>query len=141
MKSNYWPHCKPEGPLFSVEFVCGYVSLTVWRKLSVIIRYFPSTKLCLFLSLCAHKRSSPFFYTYPIKNPLLNRLINLLSLVYAISTATSANVGFSHVVQLLAPSTNPATHLAEKIPFWATVSKKVRPMLSVRCLSVCPVGL
>jgi len=44
---------------------------------------------------------------------------------------------FAGIVQLLAPSTNPATHLAEKIPFWATVSKTVRPMLSVRCLSVC----
>jgi len=34
-----------------------------------------------------------------------------------LSTAKSSNVGFSHVVQLFAPATNPATHLAQKIPF------------------------
>jgi len=29
-----------------------------------------SVKICLFLSLFAHKRPSPFFYTYRTKNPL-----------------------------------------------------------------------
>jgi len=29
--------------------------------------------ILLFLSLFAHKRPSPFFLTYPTKNPLLNR--------------------------------------------------------------------
>jgi len=33
-----------------------------------------------------------------------------------LSTAKSANVGFRLVVQLLAPPTNRATHLAQKIP-------------------------
>ena len=58
-------------------------------------------------------------------------------------TATSANVGFSQVVQLLAPPKTLLQHLAEKIPFWATVSKMVCSMLSIRCLSVlsvCNVG-
>jgi len=34
-----------------------------------------------------------------------------------LSTATSANVGFSQVVQLLAPHQTPLTRLTEKIPF------------------------
>jgi len=34
-----------------------------------------------------------------------------------LSTATSANVGFSQVVQLLAPPQTPVSRLAEKIPF------------------------
>ena len=34
-----------------------------------------------------------------------------------LSTAKSANVGFRPVVQLFAPLTNPATHVAQKIPF------------------------
>jgi len=34
-----------------------------------------------------------------------------------LSTATSANVGFSQVVQLLAPPQTLLMHLAEKIPF------------------------
>ena len=34
-----------------------------------------------------------------------------------LSTATSANIGFSQVVQLLAPPQTPLTRLAEKIPF------------------------
>jgi len=34
-----------------------------------------------------------------------------------LSTAKSASIGFRPVVQLFAPSTNPATHLAQKIPF------------------------
>jgi len=34
-----------------------------------------------------------------------------------LSTATSANVGFSQVVQLLATPQTPLTRLAEKIPF------------------------
>ena len=34
-----------------------------------------------------------------------------------LSTTTSANVGFSQVVQLLAPPQTLLTHLAEKIPF------------------------
>jgi len=35
----------------------------------------PSKKLdiLLFLSVFAHKRPNPFFYTYPTKKPLLNR--------------------------------------------------------------------
>jgi len=33
------------------------------------------------------------------------------------STAKSANVGFRPVVQLFAAPTNPATHVAQKIPF------------------------
>jgi len=42
-------------------------------------------------------------------------MINLLSLTYA--EYKSANVGFWPVVQLFAPPTNPAMHLAQKIPF------------------------
>jgi len=34
-----------------------------------------------------------------------------------LSTAKSADVGFRPVVQLFAPATIPATHLAQKIPF------------------------
>ena len=34
-----------------------------------------------------------------------------------LTTATSANVGFSQVVQVLAPPQTLLTHLAEKIPF------------------------
>jgi len=34
-----------------------------------------------------------------------------------LSKAKSANVGFRPVVQLFAPPTNRATHLAQKIPF------------------------
>ena len=34
-----------------------------------------------------------------------------------LSTATSANVGFSQVVQLLAPPQTPLTRVAENIPF------------------------
>jgi len=34
-----------------------------------------------------------------------------------LSTATSANVGFSQVVQLLDPPQTPLTRLAKKIPF------------------------
>jgi len=34
-----------------------------------------------------------------------------------LSTAKSANVGFRPVVHLFAPPTNPATHLAHKVPF------------------------
>ena len=34
-----------------------------------------------------------------------------------LSTAKSANVGFSQVVQLFAPLAKPATHLTHKIPF------------------------
>jgi len=34
-----------------------------------------------------------------------------------LSTAKSANVGFRPVVQLFVPPTNPATHIAQKIPF------------------------
>jgi len=34
-----------------------------------------------------------------------------------LSTAKSANVGFWLVVQLFAPPTNPAMHIAQKIPF------------------------
>jgi len=34
-----------------------------------------------------------------------------------LSTAKSANVVFRPVVQLFAPRTNPATQLAQKIPF------------------------
>ena len=34
-----------------------------------------------------------------------------------LSTAKSAIVGFRSVVQLFAPCTNPAMHLAQKIPF------------------------
>ena len=34
-----------------------------------------------------------------------------------LSTATSANVGFSQVVQLLAPPQTPITRLDKKIPF------------------------
>jgi len=34
-----------------------------------------------------------------------------------LSTATSANVGFSQVVQLLAPPQTLLPHIAEKIPF------------------------
>jgi len=34
-----------------------------------------------------------------------------------LSTATSANGGFSQVVQLLAPPQTLLTHIAEKIPF------------------------
>ena len=34
-----------------------------------------------------------------------------------LSTAKSANVGFRLVVQLIAPPTNPAAHLVQKIPF------------------------
>ena len=35
-----------------------------------------------------------------------------------LSTTKSASVGFRPVVQLFAPPTNPATHLAEKILFY-----------------------
>jgi len=35
---------------------------------SVIIHYFLSANICLFLSVFAHKRPSPFFYTYPTKS-------------------------------------------------------------------------
>jgi len=45
------------------------------QKLSVIIRYFLSAKICLFLSVFMHKRPSPFFYTYPTKKPSF-KLIN-----------------------------------------------------------------
>jgi len=34
-----------------------------------------------------------------------------------LSTATSANVGFSQIVQLLEPRQTPLPRLAEKIPF------------------------
>jgi len=34
-----------------------------------------------------------------------------------LSTAKSANVGFRHVVLSFAQRTNPAPHLADKIPF------------------------
>jgi len=34
-----------------------------------------------------------------------------------LSTAKSVNVGFRPVVQFFAPPTNPAMHLAQKIPF------------------------
>jgi len=65
-------------------------------------------------------------------------MINLLSLVYAkYSYVSQRRIFAGSAIKLLAPSTNPATHLAEKIPVWATVSKTVRRMLSVRCLSVC----
>jgi len=40
-----------------------------------------------------------------------------------LSTAKSANVGFRPVVQLSAPPTTRATHLAQKIPFMN--SKKI----------------
>jgi len=40
-----------------------------------------------------------------------------------LSTAKSANVGFRSVVQLFAPPTNPATHVAQKIAVvnWETL--------------------
>jgi len=57
-----------------------------------------------------------------------------------LSTAKSANVGFSQVVRLCATPTNPANAPGvENSFYWATVCKTVRPMLSVCCLSVCPV--
>jgi len=34
-----------------------------------------------------------------------------------LSTAKSANVGFRPVMQLFAPPTHPAMHVAQKIPF------------------------
>ena len=40
--------------------------------------------------------------------------INDQFIIAGMSTAKSANVGFLPVVQLFAPSTNPAMHLAEK---------------------------
>jgi len=41
----------------------------------------------------------------------------IISLSLIMSTAKSANVGFWQVLQLFAPPTNPATHLAQKIHF------------------------
>jgi len=120
------------------------VSLTVnERKLNVIIRYFPSAKICLFLSLRAHKRSGPFSIHTPQKHPSFkpkNDQFVVAGVSYKYSYISQRPI-FAGIVQLLAPSTNPATHLDVKIPFWATVSKTVRPMLSVRCLSVLSVCL
>jgi len=47
------------------------------------------------------------------------------------STAKSANVGFSQVVQLFAPLTNPANALAQKITF-RNSEKKILGVNNVR---------
>jgi len=77
-----------------------------------------------------YKRPSPFFYTYPTKTSF--KPINYQFTVAGIcSTAESANVGFSQVVQLFAPPTNPAGALPHKIPF-INLEKKCLGVNNVR---------
>jgi len=49
-----------------------------------------------------------------------------------LGTATSANVGFSQQVQLLAPPQTLLTHLAEKIPFINPKKKIILGVNNVR---------
>jgi len=58
-------------------------------------------------------------------------MINLLSLVY-LNTVKSANVGFSQVVQLFAPPTNPPMDLRTKFLVSFRKNIEIQRLMSVR---------
>jgi len=116
-------------------YQCG-PHLSVWATLIIEFRisvpHWYEILLSVRLSLFAHKRPSPFFYTHPTKTPLLSDKLSIYCRWYMLSTAESANVRFLQVVQLFSPPPNPANAPRAQNSFYKFGKKIILGVNNVR---------
>ena len=78
------------------------------------------------------------FSIHTHKNPSLSDKLSIYCRWYMLSTAKSANVGFSQVVQLFAPPKTQLSLLVQKIPF--INSEKIFFWVSTMCAQILGFG-